>query len=293
MPLSILAMLVPVVMAADVNSQGKNCGAGGSGVVGGLAAADSAEIEQIANECDGLRLVACIANDAQGNKSTISPEFVNSIVLLAKETGCSAVRILGAVEDQSVAEDLQKEAMKAQMVVAGDSADVEHIDLGASGELPTAQQAVMQLQSAIARGKRAVALDLPVDAQGKAQEKSLQVLRRLGGWMSVNGESVCRVQTVDLELPEGWTATVGPNENTYLLPPVMHPNEDVLLKIPAQLIDTVVPVVLGQPEQQVRVKRVEEPGEDEPRAFMQFTIPTAVWDQAVEGMPVIKLINAQ
>ena len=105
MPLSILAMLVPVAMAADVNSQGKNCGAGGSGVVGGLAAADSAEIEQIANECDGLRLVACIANDAQGNKSTISPEFVNSIVLLAKETGCSAVRILGAVEDQSVAED--------------------------------------------------------------------------------------------------------------------------------------------------------------------------------------------
>ena len=51
--------------------------------------------------------------------------------------------------------------------------------------------------------------------------------------------------------------------------------------------------MIGQPEQTVEVRRVEEPGQDEPHAFMLFTIPAAIWDQAVEGLPVIKLINTQ
>ena len=287
-----LAVLVPIVLGIAAGSQGKNRGAGDSGADGGLVAGPS-ETEQTTHECSGLHLAASVANDAQGHKSTISPEVISSIVLLAKEAGCNAVCILGAAEDQSMVNDLQREAEKAQLLIVEDQANVEHAALGGDGELPTAQQVITQLQAAIARGKQTLALDLPVDAQGKVQEKSMQVLRRVGGWMSVNGESVRRVQAVDLELPEGWIATVGPHENTYLHPPVMHPDKDVLLKIPAHLIDTVVPVVLGQPERQVRVKRIEEPGEDEPRAFMQFTIPTSVWDQAVEGLPVIKLINAQ
>ena len=285
-----LAMLVPMVMGVD--PEGKACGACAGGV-GGAPSVDTEEAGQTENECPGLRLEVHIAPDAQGNKSIISPELINSVVLMAKEAGCNAVGIVGAAENQSVTEDLQKEAAKVQMAVVSDGADVEHVNLGDTEELPTAQQVINKLQSAFARGKQALALDLPVDEQGRAGEKAMQVVRRVGGWMSVNGQSVSRVTSVDLSLPEGWSATIAPDENTYLHPPVMHPTQDVVLKIPAHLIDTVVPEVLGQPEQTVRVKRVEEPGEDEPRAFMQFTFPAAVWDQAVEGLPVIKLLNAQ
>ena len=287
---SILAMLVPMVMGVD--SEGKACGvcAGGGGE---MSAVDPEGTGRTEDEHPGLHMEVHIAPDAQGNESVISPELINSIVLMAKEAGCNAVGIVGAAENQSVTEDLQKEAAKAQMAVVSDGADVEHVNLGDTEELPTAQQVISKLQSVFARGKKALALDLPVDEQGKAGEKAMQVVRRVGGWMSVNGQSVSQVTSVDLSLPEGWSATIAPDENTYLHPPVMHPTRDVVLKIPAHLIDTVVPEVLGQPEQVVRVKRIEEPGEDEPRAFMQFTLPAAVWDQAVEGLPVIKLLNAQ
>ena len=285
-----LAMLVPMAMGVSSDSEGNPCGVGAGDVVD-AAAVDSNGSDGTGSP--GLQLAAHIAPDAQGNRSVISPELIHSIVVLAKEAGCSAVRIIGAAENQSVTEDLQKEATKAQLKVVNDDAQIEHADMGDEAELPTAQQVINKLQSALASGKGALALDLPVDAQGKVGDKAMQVLRRVGGWMSVNGRSVRDVTSVDLGLPEGWSATVAVDENTYLHPPVMHPSRDVVLKIPAHLIDTVVPEVLGQPEQVVRVKRVEEPGDDEPSAFMQFSIPAAVWDQAVEGLPVIKLLNAQ
>ncbi len=287
-----LAMLVPMTMGTSTNLENEPCGVC---VVGaGEAVADGTTgMEKGSDVCGGLRLDVHVAPDARGNRSVVSPELINSIVLMAKEAGCNAVRIVGAAEDQSVIEDLKKEAAKIQIAAVSDDANAEHIDLGDDKEIPTAQQVIGKLQMAMARGKEVLALDLSVDAQGKAQEKSMQVLRRVGGWMGVNGKSVYGVVSVDLELPEGWLATVATDENTYLHPPVMHPSQNVVLRIPAHLIDTVVPEVLGQPEQVVRVKRVEEAGTDEPHAFMQFTIPAAVWDQAMEGLPVIKLINAQ
>ena len=81
-------------------------------------------------------------------------------------------------------------------------------------------------------------------------------------------------------------------EETYIFPPKMQPTEDVVLRIRAHEIDTVSPSVLGLPDCHIVMERVEEPGKDEPTAYMQFTIPASAWANAVEGMPVFKFSNA-
>ncbi len=251
------------------------------------------EVEK--NVCRGLYLIAHVLSDVSEKKSVVSPETIHRIVSLAKETGCTGVGIAGVTADQTAEQNLREEAGKARVAVVNENEIQARIDLRRKNALPTAQQAIRQLQEAIARGKQALTLDLAVDVQGVPDEKCMQLLRRVGHWMQVNNESVSDVMPTNLELPEDWKATTAYpcSGDTYLLCPVMHPNENVTLKIPAHLIDTVKPEVIGQPEQTVEVRRVEEPGQDEPHAFMLFTIPAAIWDQAVEGLPVIKLINTQ
>lgn len=286
--LSILAILTPWVMGREMDA---------------IRPAEEYDVEAvmhvageqelIVSECSGLYLIVHIASGERGEKSIIGPEMVHEVVALAKDIGCAGVRVRGEAVDQTVEQDLKKEADEAQISIVNESKEGVHVDLCAEGDLPTAQQVIHKLQEAASQGKEALVLDLPVNARGAADEKCMQLLRRVGHWARVNMESVEDVSPVNLELPEDWKATVSRDENTYLLCPVMHPNKEVILKIPAHLIDTVVPEVLGQPDQKVQVCRIEEPGKDEPRAFMQFTIPVVVWDQAVEGMPVIKLMNAR
>ncbi len=242
----------------------------------------------------GIYLAVRVPTGDQSQAPVISPEALRDIVLLAKGVGCANVQVTGETSEQPVGEDLTKEAAKEGLRVQAAPEGSVCVNMGGEGEPLTAQDVIRQVQMAAACAAQGIVLEMPLDAEGKPDEKCVQVLRRVGHWMKINGEAVLRASgPVDLHLPEGWGATVASNENTYLLPPPMQPKKAVEIKIPARLIDTVRPEVLGQPEVKVDVRRVEEPGKDEPRAYMKFTIPAAVWDHAVESLPVIRLINAQ
>lgn len=239
-------------------------------------------------------LAVRIPSGDQSQAPVISPETLRDVVVLAKSACCGMVQVTGEAAEQLVGDDLAKEAAKEGIHVQAAPEGSACINLGGEGEQPTAQDVIRRVQMAASCAAQGIVLELPLDAEGKPDEKCVQVLRRVGHWMKMNGEAVLTASgPVDLRLPEGWGATVASNENTYLLPPPMQPKKPVELKIPARLIDTVRPEVLGQPGVKVDVRRIEEPGEDEPRVFMVFTIPAAVWDRAVECLPVIRLLNAQ
>lgn len=152
-------------------------------------------------------------------------------------------------------------------------------------------QIIRQLEQCAAYGGNLL-LNISPREDGSVPPQAVELFRKIGKWMSVNGEAIYGSTPVasELTLPDEWmVAIVG--EDTYLFPPAIAPQEDVELRIPAHQIDTVKPTVLGQPGCVVSVKRVEEPGGDEPQAFMQFRIPAEAWQKAVEGLPVIKLSN--
>lgn len=150
---------------------------------------------------------------------------------------------------------------------------------------------IRQLQQCAARGGNLL-LNIGPKADGSVPEGVENVFRRVGKWMEVNGESIYESRPVpSVHLPEGWMASIV-YEDTYIFPPKMQPEEDVVIRIRAHEIDTVDPCVLGQPDCYIEMERVEEPGEDEPKAYMQFTIPASAWTDAVEGMPVFKFSNA-
>ena len=170
--------------------------------------------------------------------------------------------------------------------------EAENLELPAKGKLPSAVDAIRALQHAAAVGKRLV-LRVAAGADGAVHPGIPELLKRLGDWYqqyAVAFEHCFPVPSVSL--PDGWYATIV-GEDTYIFPPALKPQKDVVLRIPAHEIDTVSPVILGQPDVIVRTERVEETGKDEPKAYMQLTLPVSVWNSAPEGLPVIKLINAQ
>ncbi|MDO5472622.1 MAG: alpha-L-fucosidase [Akkermansia sp.] len=150
---------------------------------------------------------------------------------------------------------------------------------------------IRQLQQCAAKGGNLL-LNVGPKADGSVPEPVAEVFRRVGKWMELNGESIYEsMPYYDITLPEGWMCSVV-YEDTFLFPPALVTDNDVELLIPAHEIDTVEPEVIGQPDCQVSVERVELPGKDEPRAFMKFVIPASAWKNAVEGLPVIRLIYA-
>ena len=150
---------------------------------------------------------------------------------------------------------------------------------------------VRQLQQCAAKGGNLL-LNIGPRADGSIPEPVVEVFERVGKWMALNGEAIySSYPAYDITLPEGWLACMV-YEDTYIFPPSLLTENDVELLIPAHQIDTVEPEVLGQPDCKVTVERIELPGDDEPRAFMRFVIPAAAWQNAVDGLPVIKLINA-
>lgn len=80
-------------------------------------------------------------------------------------------------------------------------------------------------------------------------------------------------------------------ENLYVFLPGGPKPEGYELKIKAQLLNSVEPSILGQPESKVGMRRVEVPreGADEPDAYLIFSVPAEAWSRAVEGMPVLRL----
>lgn len=63
---------------------------------------------------------------------------------------------------------------------------------------------------------------------------------------------------------------------------------EYVLYIPAEHINDVTPSILGQPDCKVAKARVENP-QDEEDVMMRFIIPASAWQNAVEGLPVLKL----
>ncbi len=157
--------------------------------------------------------------------------------------------------------------------------------------IKTPAMVIRQLEQCAARGGNLL-LNINPRGDGSVPEYVSRVFRRVGAWMKVNGEAIYGSSPiVDMTLPEGWMCSIV-YEDRYLFPPEIVTQNDVELLIPAHQVDTVEPEVLGQPDCKVTVERIELPGEDEPRAFMRFIIPASAWQNAVEGLPVIKLINA-
>ncbi len=157
--------------------------------------------------------------------------------------------------------------------------------------IKTPAMVIRQLEQCAARGGNLL-LNINPRGDGSVPEYVSRVFRRVGAWMKVNGEAIYGSSPiVDMTLPEGWMCSIV-YEDRYLFPPEIVTQNDVELLIPAHQVDTVEPEVLGQPNCKVTVERIELPGEDEPRAFMRFIIPASAWQNAVEGLPVIKLINA-
>lgn len=161
----------------------------------------------------------------------------------------------------------------------------------------SAARIIRQLQQCAAYGGNLL-LNISPRVDGSIPTQAVETFRRVGAWLAVNGESFYASKPVpEVTLPKGWLAAIV-GEETYIFPPELpqqRPEEedDVILRIPAHQIDSVIPSVLGQPECKIHTCRVEEPGEDEPHAFMQFTIPASAWRNAIEGLPVIRLSNAQ
>lgn len=63
---------------------------------------------------------------------------------------------------------------------------------------------------------------------------------------------------------------------------------EYVLYIPAEQINDVTPSILGQPDCKVAKARIENPQNPE-EAMMRFIIPASAWQNAVEGLPVLKL----
>ena len=161
------------------------------------------------------------------------------------------------------------------------------------GGKAAAADMVHALCRAIERGSEFL-LRVEVGERGELEKETVQAVGEYGEWLEVNQEAVENARAVSgMTLPDGWSATID-GEDTYLIAPERKDvKKGTILKIPAHEIDTVKPVVLGQEETRVRVRRVEESGKDEPRAYMQFKIPAEAWKNAKLNIPVIKLINAQ
>lgn len=156
------------------------------------------------------------------------------------------------------------------------------------------ERIICQLQECAAKGGNLL-LNIGPRADGSIPEGIVEVFKRVGAWMAVNGEAVYNSRPLApgaLDLPEDILASVV-WDDIYLFLPRRVPGEeemDYVLSIPANQLNAVYPSILGQDECEVTLERVEEPGDDgEPQYYLDITIPAEAWHQAVEGLPVLKL----
>lgn len=158
------------------------------------------------------------------------------------------------------------------------------------------ERIICQLQECAAKGGNLL-LNIGPRADGSIPEGMVDIFRRVGAWMRVNGEAVYNsrpLQPDALDLPEEILASVV-WDDIYLFLPKREPGEeelDYVLSIPANQVNAVYPSILGQPDCEVTMERVKEeetPANDEPIFYLDITIPAEAWHNAVEGLPVLKL----
>ena len=151
---------------------------------------------------------------------------------------------------------------------------------------------IRRLQECAARGGNLL-LNINPRADGSVPEGVADCLRRIGAWMDVNGEAIYDSYPLpDITLPEG-VLCAQVEEDMYVFLPEEPPADgsDYELRLRATEIDAVWPTILGQPDCELTMERIEEPGEDEPVGILRITIPAAAWADAVEGVPVLRLEN--
>ena len=135
------------------------------------------------------------------------------------------------------------------------------------------------LESCVARGGNLL-LNIGPKPDGSVPEQVRYVFQRIGAWMKVNGEAVYGSRAVlDPALPEDLRIVRGPDGARYVFLPVHKELADYTLQLPAAMVGT--PSILGQPD----CKVVAEKQGDK----VDIVIPSAAWQNAVEGLPVLKL----
>ena len=146
-------------------------------------------------------------------------------------------------------------------------------------------QIIRCLQQCAAYGGNLL-LNISPRGDGSIPEGAVEVFQRVGRWMAINGEAIyCSTPAKDTEMPQDWMVSqVG--EDYYLFPPALQPTEPVTVRIATQRPALSHPHVLGQPDCRVSHSLLSE---RESHAVIQLTIPASAWQNAPEGLPVIKL----
>lgn len=154
---------------------------------------------------------------------------------------------------------------------------------------------IRQLQECAAKGGNLL-LNIGPRADGSVPEEVEEIFHCVGDWMELNSEAIYSSRPVEgeLTLPEGMLACVVWDDiYIFLHERTEAETGDYVLRIPAGQLEAVTPEILGMPDFEVLMERVEEPGAEEPTVYMQFTIPAEVWAEAPQGLPVLKLGNAR
>ena len=155
------------------------------------------------------------------------------------------------------------------------------------------ERIIWQLQECAAKGGNLL-LNIGPRADGSIPEWQVEVFRRVGAWMKVNGEAVYNSRPLQarVDLPEELLASVV-WDDIYIFLPRRAPGEeemDYVFSIPSNQVNAVFPTILGQPDCEVSMERVEEVDDKgEKQFYLDITIPAEAWHDAVEGLPVLKL----
>ncbi len=159
-------------------------------------------------------------------------------------------------------------------------------------QLRSPAEIIRHLQDCVSRGGNLL-LNVNPMADGSVPAGVEECFRRIGAWMEVNAEAVYGSRPLPfVSLPEGVLCTQV-DEDMYIFLPPCPPADgsDYELRMLATQIDAVRPAILGQPDCELKMERIEEAGEDEPLGILRITIPAAAWQHAVEGLPVLRLAN--
>mgnify|MGYP003288257246 CR=1 FL=1 len=158
----------------------------------------------------------------------------------------------------------------------------------------TPETIIYQLQECAAKGGNLL-LNIGPRADGSIPEGIVEVFRRVGAWMKVNGEAVYNsrpLPQMTLDLPEEVLASVV-WDDIYIFLPRREAGEeelDYVISIPASQLNAVYPSILGQDDCEVSMERVEVVDEQgEKQYYLDITVPAEAWFDAVEGLPVLKL----
>ena len=150
--------------------------------------------------------------------------------------------------------------------------------------LKSPRTVISKLEECCAKGGNFL-LNIGPKADGSVPEDIVKVFHRVGDWMQVNSEAVYGSRGVlDLAGATGFSGASRVGGTMYCFLPAEAKGKPAAL--PAAAIPAgCTAAILGQPACRVDMQQSG--------ANVQFTIPAAAWDNAVENLPVLKLTPAK